>query len=41
MGIFSSAVAMCLLMIASEDRPFAGPFAVKPDPLVQVMPRAR
>jgi hypothetical protein len=41
MGIFSSAVAVCLLMIASQDRPFAGPFAVKPDPLVQVMPGAR
>ena len=40
-GIFASAVAVCLLMIASQDRPFAGPFAVKPDPLVQVMPGAR
>lgn len=41
MGIFASAVAVCLLMIASQDRPFAGPFAVKPDALVQVMPGAR
>ena len=41
MGIFASAVAVCLLMIASQDRPFAGPFAVKPAPLVQVMPGAR
>jgi hypothetical protein len=41
MGIFASAVAVCILMIASQDRPFAGPFAVKPDPLVQVMPAAR
>src|SRR5215204_284825 len=38
MGIFASAVAVCLLMIASQDRPFAGPFAVEPDPLVQVRP---
>ena len=38
LGIFASAVAVCLLMIASQDRPFAGPFAVKPDPLVQVIP---
>ena len=38
MGIFASAVAVCLLLIASQDRPFAGPFAVKPDALVQVMP---
>jgi hypothetical protein len=41
MGIFASAVAVCLLMVASQDRPFAGPFAVKPNPLVQVMPAAR
>jgi hypothetical protein len=34
-------VAVCLLMVASQDRPFAGPFAVKPNPLVQVMPAAR
>lgn len=40
-GIFASAVAVCLLMIASQDRPFAGPFAAKPNPLVRVMPRAR
>ena len=40
MGIFASAAAVCLLMIASQDRPFAGPFAVKPDALVQVTPRA-
>jgi hypothetical protein len=33
MGIFASAVAACLLLIASQDRPFAGPFAVKPDTL--------
>ncbi len=39
-GIFASAVAVCLLLIASQDRPFAGPFAVKPDALVQVMPGA-
>ena len=38
-GIFASAIAVSLLMIASQDRPFAGPFAVKPDPLMQVMPR--
>ena len=41
MGIFASAVAVCLLMIASQDRPFAGPFAVTPDALVQVTPGAR
>ena len=41
MSIFASAVAVCLVLIASQDRPFAGPFAVKPDPLVQVMPGRR
>jgi hypothetical protein len=41
MGIFASAVAVSLLLIASRDRPFAGPFAVKPDALVQVMPGGR
>jgi hypothetical protein len=40
MSIFASAVAVSLLMIASQDRPFAGPFAVKPGPLIQVMPAA-
>src|SRR5436305_14715118 len=40
MGIFASAVAVCLMMIASQDRPFAGHFAVKPDTLIQVMPAA-
>ncbi len=40
MGIFASAVAVCFLLIVSQDRPFAGPFAVKPDALVQVMPGA-
>ena len=29
------------LLIASQDRPFSGPFAVKPNALVQVMPGAR
>jgi hypothetical protein len=41
MGIFASAIAVCLQMIASQDRPFAGPFGVKPDALIQVMPEAR
>ena len=41
MGIFASAVAVCVLMIASQDRPFAGPFAVKPGPLIQVIPASR
>jgi hypothetical protein len=41
MGIFGSAVAVCLLMIASQDRPFAGRFGVKLDALIQAMPETR
>jgi hypothetical protein len=40
MGVFASAIAVCLQMIAPR-RPFAGPFGVKPDALIQVMPEAR
>jgi len=40
MGIVASAVAVCLSLIVSQDRPFDGPFAVKPGALVQVLPRA-
>lgn len=38
MVIFASAAAVCLLLIASHDRPFSDPFAAKPNALVQVMP---
>jgi hypothetical protein len=41
MSIFASAIAVCLLLIAAQDRPFAGPFGVKPDALVQIMPATR
>lgn len=41
MSIFASAVAVCFLVLGSEDRPFAGPFAVQSDALVQVMPVTR
>jgi hypothetical protein len=39
-GVFSAAVATSMLLILSHDRPFAGEFAVKPDPLIQVVPAA-
>jgi hypothetical protein len=39
MGIFAAAVATSLVLIASQDRPFSGQFAVRPDVLQQVMPR--
>jgi hypothetical protein len=38
MGLFAAAVATSLVLIASQDRPFSGPFAVGPDVLQQVMP---
>jgi len=36
--LFASAIVVSLLMIGVQDRPFAGPFKVKPTPLVQVQP---
>jgi hypothetical protein len=41
MGIFATAVAITLVLIASQDRPFSGQFGVKPDALLQVRPSAR
>ena len=42
LGLFASAVAVSLVMIAAQARPFAGQLGVKPDPLAQVEPeRAR
>ena len=38
MGIFSAAVGVSLMLIAAQQRPFSGQFAVRPDVLVQVMP---
>jgi hypothetical protein len=38
LGLFASAAAIALLLIASHVRPFAGAVAVKPDVLLQVMP---
>jgi Protein of unknown function (DUF4239) len=41
MGLFASAVAVSLILIVSQDRPFSGPFGIKPSPLEQVIPAAR
>ena len=38
-GLFSAAVAASLMLIVAQERPFSGPFAVRPDVLVQVTPR--
>ena len=39
MGLFSAAVAVSLMLIAVQQRPFSGQFAVQPDALIEVMPR--
>jgi len=38
MGIFAAAVSVSLMLIAAQERPFRGEFAVRPDVLIQVMP---
>jgi uncharacterized membrane-anchored protein YhcB (DUF1043 family) len=38
MGVFAAAVAASLVLIAAQERPFSGQFAVSPDALLQVMP---
>jgi hypothetical protein len=38
--VFASAVAAAVILIVSQDRPFGGPFGVKPTLLEQVAPRA-
>jgi hypothetical protein len=40
MGLFSTAVAVCILLITAHDRPFIGPHAVQPTVLLQVQPDA-
>ena len=39
MGLFAAAVAVSLMLIAAQQRPFSGQFAVQPDALVEVMPQ--
>jgi hypothetical protein len=39
MGLFAAAASACFVLLAAQDEPFAGPFRVEPDALVQVMPR--
>jgi Protein of unknown function (DUF4239) len=41
MTLFASAAAVCVVMIAAQARPFAGPFAVEPTDLVEVEPAVR
>src|SRR5262249_11565322 len=39
--LFGLAAAVCIVVLAVQDRPFAGPFRVRPSPLAQVEPAAR
>ena len=41
MAVFSTAVAVVIVLILSHDRPFTGPISVRPDVLLQVMPERR
>ena len=40
LGVFATGVAASILLILSHDRPFMGEISVRPDPLLQVMPKA-
>jgi hypothetical protein len=39
-GLFATAVAASVLLIASHNRPFSGEISVGPQPLLQVIPEA-
>jgi hypothetical protein len=38
MGLFATAVAVCILLIIAHDRPFTGRVSVRPAALLQVQP---
>jgi hypothetical protein len=40
MGLFSTAVAVCIVLIAAHDRPFTGQVAIQPTVLLQVRPES-
>src|SRR5215813_3142041 len=40
MLLFATGAAACFLLIGAYDRPFIGQLAIRPDPLLQVMPEA-
>jgi uncharacterized membrane protein len=40
LGLFATAIAVCLLLITAHDRPFSGQNAVPPTALLQVQPDA-
>ena len=38
LGLFGTAVAICLLLLLAHDEPFTGYYSVKPTPLLEVRP---
>lgn len=38
LGLFSTAIALCILLIAAHDQPFVGQLSVRPTPLLNVQP---
>jgi hypothetical protein len=38
LSLFATGAAVCFLLITVYDRPFDGELAIRPDPLIQVMP---
>jgi hypothetical protein len=40
LGLFSTAIAVCILLIAAHDRPFTGQVAIRPAVLLQVDPES-
>jgi len=38
MGLFTAAAAGSLILLAVQQRPFSGEFAIRPDPLIKVAP---
>ena len=38
LGLFSTAIAVCILLLTAHDRPFTGQLAIRPTALLQVMP---
>ena len=41
MGLFATAVAVCIVLITAHNRPFTGQISVGPEALRQVMPQGR
>jgi hypothetical protein len=36
LGVFATAIALSVILILSQDRPFSGPFGIKPTPLEHI-----